>query len=136
MTILRRFYSYLPNFVSELKLTLNIPKIYREIKAVLDEESMYKDMPRKNYLRRLLENVIWYLRNGEANNFYNSYGFDIKNFRNQSEYLPYREYRIQRFKEDYPESLYNNKLCILRDKILFASRSESLVWTTGFSSVK
>ena len=118
---LQNIYKYLSLYITETKLTLNIPKIYREIKAVLDEEPLWKDMPRKSYVVRLFENILWYLRNKEACTYYNSNGFDIKHFRNKSEYMPYRQFRIERFLEDYPKSLYNNKLCILRDKILFSA---------------
>ena len=35
--------------------------------------------------------------------------------------MTYRQFRIERNLEDYPSSLYNNNLCILRDKILFSA---------------
>ena len=107
--------------VREMKLTLNFRKVKREISAVLNEEPLWKDLPRKSYRQRRKENIRWYLKHKEACIYYNSYGFDIVDFRDQEAYLPYRQFRIERYLEDYPKSIYQNKLCVLRDKVLFAA---------------
>lgn len=110
--------------ISELKLSLKFGKIRKEINAVLNEPSLYADMPRKSYKQRKKENILWYLKNGEANIYYNSYGFDIVGFRNQSDYMPYRKFRMERNNEDFNVSvsrIYRNRVCILRDKTLFSA---------------
>ncbi len=108
-------------FKNEIKLTLNLPKIFKEIHNVLKEKQLWEGLKRKSRFRRFFENIWWYFRHGEACIYYNSYGFDIKKFRNKKTYLPYRRFRIERFYEDYPKNLFDNKLCILRDKILFSA---------------
>ena len=108
----------------ELRDTLNIRKVKREIDKVLNEPSLYPDMPRKSFKQRKKENWQWYLKNKEPCLFYNSYGFDIEGFRNQDDYLPYRQFRIERNREDLTslhQAKYENKLCLLRDKVAFAA---------------
>lgn len=127
--------------LNEVKLTLSLRKNLKTIKNILAEPSLYADMPRKSYRRRLYENIKWYLLHGEPNRFYNSYGFDIIGFRNQDEYLPYRNFRIQRNNENYKSHSnrpYDNQTIILRDKILFSAYlgkmlgSEYVVETLGY----
>ncbi|WP_295086884.1 sugar-transfer associated ATP-grasp domain-containing protein [Ruminococcus sp.] len=113
--------------LKEAYLTFNIPKAIREIRTVLNEEPLWKGMPRKNYKKRLVENIAWYIKNKEVCEFYNSYGFDIIGFRNQSDYLPYRKFRIERNMEDLPSKIYLSKLCVLRDKVIFAAFFGSLL---------
>lgn len=107
--------------LKELYLTLNLPKIIKEIRDVINEPAIWQDMPRKTKWKRIKENIVWYLVNKEACIYYNSYGFDIEGFREKKDYLSYRRFRIERFKEDFPSSIYDSKLCILRDKVLFAA---------------
>lgn len=108
----------------EIKDTLNLLKVREEINKVLNEPSLYSDMPRKSYKQRKKENWQWYFKNKEACVYYNSYGFDIEGFRNQDDYIPYRQFRIERFRENlrtFSQVKYDNKLCILRDKITFSA---------------
>ncbi len=108
----------------EFRLSIDIKRIKKEIDDVLNEPSMYPDMPRKSYKQRKKENWQWYFKNKEACKFYNSYGFDIEDFRNQDDYISYRQFRMERNKEIF-KSLsqveYDNKLCLLRDKVIFAA---------------
>lgn len=105
----------------ELKAILNIRSNLRSINSLLKEDSLWKDMPRKSLNTRRMEIVKWFFKHKEICIYYNSYGFDIVGFRNQADYLPYRDFRIQRFYEDYPHNIYESKLCVLRDKILFSA---------------
>lgn len=114
-------YMKLTCFYKELKLTLNIPKVIKEIKSVVNEPALWNNRPRKTKRKRVAENILWYLKNKEPCIYYNSYGFDIEGLRDKKEYLPYRRFRIERFYEDYPSSIYDSKLSILRDKVLFAA---------------
>lgn len=114
-------YNKIIHKVNEFKLFINIPKVVREISSVLREEALWKNMPRKSYLQRLKENVLWFLKYKEPCIYYNSYGFDVVGYRDQDSYLPYRQFRIERNLEDDPANVYESKLCILRDKIVFAA---------------
>lgn len=100
----------------------NLAKKARIINEVLHEESLYPSYKRKSFCVRLLENIVWYFRYGEACRYYNSYGFDIVGLRDMSEYLPYREFRIKRNNDNFatsPYRPYENRTILLRDKILF-----------------
>ncbi len=111
------------NFV-EIKEPLNFKKNFTIIKNVLLEPSMYGDMPRKSFIKRFYENLKWYLLHLEPCRYYNSYGFDIVDFRNQKEYISYRRFRIERNNENCyttPFRPYENQTSILRDKIIFAA---------------
>lgn len=116
-----KVYPYISCGFHEIKATVNLLAVYKDIKGILAEESLWKGMKRKSYKQRKKELINWYIKHKEVCKYYNSYGFDIEGFRNQDDYLPYRTFRIERFLEDYPSSIYNNKLCILRDKILFSA---------------
>ena len=118
---MRRAFIYVSILLRETKLTLNFYKTIKEIREVLHEEALWKDSPRKAYSQRLYENLIWFIKHGEACKYYNSYGFDIVGFRDKRDYLPYKRFRIERYLEDYPTSIYTNKICILRDKVIFAA---------------
>ena len=110
--------------IAEIRETLSFRKNFCIIKNVLKEPSLYTDKPRKSFIRRLYENLKWYIVNAEPCRYYNSYGFDIVDFRNQKEYIPYRRFRIQRNNENYQEdpfAPYKNQTLILRNKIIFAS---------------
>lgn len=107
--------------LDEARLTFRIVNVIKEISCVLKEEQLWTGMPRKSYSQRMKENILWYLKNKEACIYYNSYGFDIVGFRNQDDYLPYKKFRIERKLEDDPVNIFQSKLCILRDKIVFSA---------------
>lgn len=97
-----------------------------EFKRVINGSSIYVNKKRKNKLERAIDNLIWLIKNHEINKYYNTYGLDIKNFRNPNDFLPYREFSIKRNDDNLKNcdgGNYNgfNRICILRDKSIFAS---------------
>ena len=86
------------------------------------EESMFPELPRKSRVVRVLDNLRWYLRFGEMNRYYNSYGFDVKGLRDQREYLPRNLFRRERNNLNLKVSAFGwTRICILRDKSVFGA---------------
>ena len=115
-------YAKLGRGLHEFMWTFTLRHVIHAIKRNLSEDSFFPELARKSAARRLAENLAWFLRHGEVNSFYNSYGFDVKGLRDQRQYLPDRKFRIERYNANlYLRSPYAvNRVCILRDKSLFA----------------
>lgn len=90
----------------------------KKIKKIVDGESYYPEKSRKIKLIRYLDNFIHILKYKEANEFYNLYGMDIKDF-NKQDYIDYRSFRIIRNKKNLEKNKEFNYVCLLRDKELF-----------------
>lgn len=109
--------------IYEWRKTFYLRGNWRTLKQNLQEDSFFPDLERKSRFCRLWDNLWWYLRHGEINPYYNSYGFDVKGLRNQALYLPYRRFRIERnngnLRTDDPYGY--NRVCVLRDKLLFSA---------------
>lgn len=105
--------------INKAKYEKNKIKSLFKINSILNEQSYYPEMKRKNRIKRLFENVNWILKYGEPNMFYNLYGFDIIDMVNQNEYLNYLEFRIDRDQRNKLNELYNY-VVLLRDKYMFS----------------
>lgn len=108
----------------EIKGPFRFRKIAKNIFRVMHEKSFYPLLERKSWRQRLVENISWYFKHGEACKYYNVYGFDIVGLRNQDDYLPYRDFMNQRERDNFrnlDQIKYDNKVTVLRDKIVFAS---------------
>lgn len=88
-------------------------------KKYYDAETYFPEFSskRKTKIIRFVEQVIHIIKYGYPDDFYFLYGFDIKNFRNQNEYVDYTIFMERR-------RIMNNKypfppIPILRDKSLF-----------------
>jgi len=122
-------YSKIGRMVYETRLTLSLRNVYRNICRIIRQDSFFPHLERKCVARRALDLILWYLRYKEINYYYHSYGFDIKGLRDQSSYLPYREFRIVRDNDNLAStSPYSyTRVCILRDKVLFSSYFSKLL---------
>ena len=94
------------------------------MKMVLNDPSVYPDMQRKSKSQRLKDNLVWLLKHHEINRYYNTYGLDIVDFRRPDDFVPYRQFSIVR--DDQNLAVIGgvngyNRICILRDKSLFAA---------------
>ena len=110
--------------IGETKDTLSIKRVKRIISNILSEPSLYPTMKRKSERTRKKELWDWYFKNKEVCLYYNSYGLDIDGFRNQDNYIPYRQFRIERDKDNFTslnQIRINNKISVLRDKVIFSS---------------
>lgn len=96
-----------------------------QLKKILNDPSVYPEKTRKSKAKRLIDNLSWLVRNHEINRYYNTCGLDIVGFRNSSDFISYRRFAIERDSENLKpvDSNYNsyNRICILRDKTLFAA---------------
>lgn len=75
-------------------------KLGRAVKVV-KEPSYFKDMERKNAIARYFDNVKWIFEYGRVNYSYNLFGLDIKNFRNQSDYVDVKYIKKDRMKQHH-----------------------------------
>lgn len=73
---------------------------------------------RKGNLQIFVEQVINIIRFSQYNRFYFLYGFDIKKFRNQREYVDYWVFRNKR--EKLNRKSPNVPIAVLRDKFIFS----------------
>ena len=111
-------------FIGEARETLDVKRNVSMVKSILAEPSLYQKFERKDYNTRKRELWKWYFHNKEVCRYYNSYGFDIKDFRNQEDYISYKQFRIERDRDNYQsisQIRLNNKISILRDKVLFSA---------------
>ncbi len=96
-------------------------KLIKAVSVARSNVTYYPEKERKNFCERLADNIVWVFKNLESNSYYNSYGLDIKNFRKAEDFMPFREFKLQREGAHY---LYQNKYrfsgqIILRDKYIF-----------------
>lgn len=109
----------------ELQSFLYIPKCILNIGKVINKPTYFPEMERKSKKEMWKENLLWILKYRELNKFYTSYGFDIRDFRNQEEYIPNRLFRILRKKGNqrqvYSPTGNYHYIVALRDKYLFAA---------------
>lgn len=109
----------------EFRTLFSIRTYCVNMKMILNDPSVYPDMPRKSRLRRMQDNLIWLLKNHEVNRYYNTYGLDIEGFRKPDDFMPYRKFAIQRDDSNLKlltDSINSyNRICILRDKNIFAA---------------
>lgn len=108
-----------------LRSLLSIRTYFVVLRKVLNEPSVYPEKERKSKTKRLKDNLLWLIRNHEVNRYYNTYGLDIVGFRNPSDFIPFRRFAIERDSANLKHIVdgYNgyNRICILRDKALFAA---------------
>lgn len=107
----------------ELKQILDIPKQISNIPEIVSENTYYPDKKRKSKYRMSIDNLLWVIKNRELNQEYNSYGLDIKSWRNPNDFLPNNYFISNRNNGNIylKESFSYNYLAVLRDKYLFAS---------------
>lgn len=86
--------------------------------------SFYPEKNRKSNVRIFGENILWFLKNKEVNNFYYVYGLDVKgqnpnDFEAYTKIMKLRDNRNRAFKDfDY--------LGLLRDKFVFGQYMKSI----------
>lgn len=113
----------LRKYYIEFRQILDVPIQISKIPEILKEDSFYPNKKRKSKYRMTIDHLLWVIKNKELNEFYNSYGLDIKNWRNPDDFLA-NNYAIKDRNAGnvyLKESFNYNYLAILRDKYLFAS---------------
>ena len=58
-----------------------------KVRKIVNSPTYFPEYRRKSKLRRYYDNVIWLLEYRRHNPSYNLYGLDVKNFRNQNDYV-------------------------------------------------
>lgn len=86
---------------------------------------------RKKASSIFIDQLVHILKHGEINEFYFLYGFDIKRFRNQEDYVPYLEFMGRRNSKNKVGNV-KSSVGVLRNKLFFSIIAESF----KISSVK
>ena len=108
--------------IQEFLLALQFKGFTEQLVKNIREDSFFPELPRKGTFTRVLDNIAWYLRHGEVNRYYNSYGFDVRGLRRQSEYLARNQFRILRNNLNLRVSAYGYTMIgVLRDKSVFSA---------------
>lgn len=120
-------------FLTILRIILLFPIRIFKINKIVNRISYYDDKyERKSKFKRWMDNFIWLIKKGELNEYYNSWGLDVKDFRNPDDFLSNLEFSRLRDsgnqKNVEQASADFNYIAILRDKYIF---SEFLKDTIG-----
>lgn len=79
-------------------------KVIKKIKRVVNEPSFYPEMERKPKKQRYMDNYKWLFKYHKYNPSYNRYGLDIKDFRNQDDYMDVRYVKADRIKPHHEDN--------------------------------
>lgn len=95
-----------------------------KLQEILDQPSLYPELPRKNRAERRRDLEKWYDSYHEVNGSYNLYGLDVVDFRRPDDFLDNGVFKSERYKANstfYPSgSQYPYDYSVmLRDKRLF-----------------
>ena len=115
----------LMRFAKEVKAVLRIPRDIPRINRIVSKPTYYPELPRKSAFSRWMDNFKWLVRDRLPNNYYTSYGLDVKGFRDPGDYIPQRTFINMRnagnqklkmtISGDY------NYIALLRDKYVFSA---------------
>lgn len=115
----------LKNIYGMMRFLIQMPKNIQRIRRYVTSNSYYPELSRKSNGEIWFENLNYLFKNGEVNPYYLSYGFDVKNFRNQTEFLTHREFIKIRDRGNQTCKKTGtgdyNSIVLLRDKYLFAN---------------
>lgn len=96
-------------------------KNLKNIKKVANEPSYYPELPRKTFIRRKKDLLVWLIKHKDFNIFYNTYGQDLLNNGNYNDFIPFYEFvkiRRENLRRSF-EKCRSNYECILNDKYVF-----------------
>lgn len=101
----------------------NVLKSLSKVHNIVKQESYSPKMPRKSYVHRYLDNVVWAIKFHEANRFYNLYSMDLKGRANTTDpnYIDYHTFYLERNKVNALSSPNDNHIILLRDKHLMST---------------
>lgn len=100
-----------------------IPSNIREIPKIIKSESYYPDKERKSNLNMFFDNLMWIIKNKEANYSYSFYGLDVKNLRDSASFLSKADLMKERNYGNSGEKygLSYSYGCLLKDKYKFSN---------------
>lgn len=113
--LLRKAQSFAAQFGHAVR-TITDPRLNR---------SYYPELPRKGRARMLLDQLIWLVKSGEANQYYFCYGLDRKDA-SLDQYLPYKHFRRMRNDRNRKNGTHFDYVCLLQDKFIFSQFLASL----------
>ena len=99
-------------------------KIKNQIEKIVDTPSNldgFSSFRRKTRQERIEDNIKWYKKHFKVNQEYTRYGLDIKNYRNQDDYMTGSELKLLSVHHGNVSPLKNRKL--LADKLTFDEKT-------------
>ena len=124
------FYKAL-RFSKEFKALLRIPLRFFRLKSIVEKPSYYPELPRKSKAERWIDNICWLFHDRLQNNYYTSYGLDVKGFRDKRDYLPQHRFINTRNAGNQKLKLTisgdYNYIVLLRDKYVFSAYLASVI---------
>ena len=109
---------------------LNLSKLIRHPDKYCKHVSYYPEKVSKSKYRTLYEQIIQTLKYGYPNEFYFSYGFDVKSKAEMAEYLHYAPFVILRNKYNIRS---HSSTAILRNKFFFGMFCDYLGVNSGYN---
>ncbi len=117
--------------LSSAKFYLKLPASILKIKSVVDMPTYYPEMERKTRAERWNDNFIWLIKHREVNYLYTGYGLDIRGFRNPEDFVPHRDFCLQRDAGIKDKRAFYGKpfndVVLLRDKYIFSAYIETTI---------
>lgn len=119
------------NVINRIRITvvnlINKPLLIKKLlinKQYYSSETYFpEEKERKNKRTIFLNQIVHILKHGEINEFYFLYGFDIKNFRNQDDYVSYLEFMNRRNARNKVGNV-KSSVGVLRNKLFFSIIAE------------
>jgi len=97
--------------------------VLKNMQSYVYAQSYFPECELKNKYRILIEQLWYIIRHGEINKNYFIYGFDRKDKKDKSEYVPWLDFARARDRRNKkpkgPQYDFYNYVCMLKDKILF-----------------
>lgn len=114
-----------------VKAVTTFPKKVIGISKLIEKPTYYPELERKTKKEMWKDNFRWLCKYHELNQFYTSYGMDVKDFRGCDSYISHNDFCIMRNagnqKNIVSKTGNYNYISLLRDKYVFASYLESTI---------
>lgn len=134
--LVHRTYGQMISAARTVKDITSFPKRVLSISKIISKPSYYPEMERKSRKEMWLDNFRWLCKHHELNDFYISYGLDVKGYRNPDDFIGHRDFCLMRNKGNQSLKMTitgnYNYIVLLRDKYAF---SAYLASTIGKQSV-
>ncbi len=125
------------SFLNKFYLYRIIYKKMAKIKEIVNSPCLFPEYERKSKIVRYIDNYKWALKYRRVNTCYNTWGLDVKNFRNSNDYLDLKNMRKQK-KElgiNLPEEMEKVDTALLNTKFSLIADNK-FIFFTYFNSIK
>lgn len=129
--LIYKTYVHTTHIVRNVKDYLLFPKRVLGISRIIDKPTYYPELEQKSRKEMWKDNFQWLCKYHELNQFYTSYGLDVKGYRNQDDFISHRDFCAMRNKGNQSLKMSitgnYNYIVLLRDKYAFAAYLASTI---------